>query len=90
MDTPHPERILTPDELVAWFADRGVTISANRVREQMKAGSLPGYQVGGHWLTPLPWLVRWLNGLEWQPPAVAPVEDSPSEPIRFLARRRAS
>jgi hypothetical protein len=75
------ERLLSPTEVARWMTERGFTISRQRVNEQLIAGNLPGYRVGSRWVTPLPWLRRWLEG-----PAVPEFQIGP-KPVQFLARR---
>lgn len=59
--TLHEEQLLTPEQLVEWFRERGHVISVNRVREQLAAGVIPGRKIGKCWVTPLPMLRRWIG-----------------------------
>ena len=60
---PTPPQILSPDELCAWLGERGFHTSVVSVRRWLRDGSLPGYQLGQLWATPLPMLARWMDGL---------------------------
>lgn len=88
------ERILIPADVVVWLAERGLEMSEQSVRRHIAAGQLPGYEVAGRYLIPLPWLVRWLYGL---PPKVVEIPgelleraDVPAPAvISFVGRRSA-
>ena len=83
----HDESLLSPKQVTEWFKERGMAISVERVAAGINEGSIPGYRVGRWYVTPLPWLKRWLNGpgndVATVPPANATV-------IPFLGRRQAS
>ncbi len=89
------ERILIPAEVVTWLAERGLEMSEQSVRRHIEHGQLPGYQVAGRYLIPLPWLTRWLYGL---PPKKIEIPDELMERadvpapvvIPFTARRQAA
>lgn len=80
----HDEALLTPDQVAEFFRERGMVISSDRVREQIDAGAIPGYRVGRWYVTPLPWMKRWLNGPGSD---VATVPANTATPIPFLARK---
>lgn len=84
MAEQHEEALLTPEQLVEFFAERGMVIGINRVREQLANKQLPGYRVGDRWITPLPWLKKWLQG-----PDMEPVEPVSVNGNQFIARRQA-
>jgi hypothetical protein len=54
---------LTPEMLHQYLEERGVEIGIARVRRALDEGQLPGRKIGGRWLTPMPLLKRWEQGL---------------------------
>jgi hypothetical protein len=57
------DRWLTPEQLHTYLEERGVEIGIARVRRALDEGQLPGRKIGGRWLTPMPLLKRWEEGL---------------------------
>jgi hypothetical protein len=56
-------RWLTAEELHEYLRERGVEIGIARVRRALDEGQLPGRKIGGRWLTPMPMLKRFEQGL---------------------------
>lgn len=83
-----PQQLLTPDEIVDWLHDRGVTMAAVTVRRAIKAGQLPGRIVGNRYLSSVAALQNWF----YRPPiAQASEEVEVPRPmvIPFVGRRSA-
>jgi hypothetical protein len=92
---------LTPEMLHQYLEERGVEIGIARVRRALDEGQLPGRKIGGRWLTPMPLLKRWEQGLPMigdpaLTEAFAALErgelpEAPKAPVLpFLGRRIAS
>lgn len=84
----HDQALLSPKQVADWFAERGMAISVDRVAIGIQEQSVPGYKVGGRYVTPLPWLQRWLYG-----PAGDPTTeriDPPAPVVIPFVQRRAS
>jgi hypothetical protein len=62
MTEPTP-LFLNPEQLAAFLTERGFPMSVDRCREALVSGQLPGRKVGGRWITPMPMLQRWMEGL---------------------------
>lgn len=55
------EALLSIDEAVAWFAERGVVISDQTIRRELRLERMPGRKVGKRWLIAVPALRAFLG-----------------------------
>jgi hypothetical protein len=83
--TLHDEALLAIEDAVAWFAERGVVISEQTIRRDLRLKNMPGRKVGKRWLLSVPALRAWL-GIDQ---ATAAPSDRPSNlvVIPMLHRR---